>query len=128
MDRAVADAEDAVAYWRAAAASRDDWPEARRNVERGLLRLQRLRERRSDGAGDKPGPDGKPPENAPEGPDAPPPPDEGDEGDEAEVERGELSPEDVRALLDVLARKEALKRELRRAKRDAASAGVERDW
>ena len=41
LDLQIALAENAVAAWRAAAMRRD-WPEARRNVERGLLRLEGL--------------------------------------------------------------------------------------
>ncbi|MFM8981002.1 MAG: VWA domain-containing protein, partial [Planctomycetia bacterium] len=42
-------AEDALAAWRLAARSVSDWPEARRNMERALLRLEALREQRRTG-------------------------------------------------------------------------------
>src|SRR5205814_5841281 len=70
MERARAFAEDALAAWRAAAQSRADWPAARRNVERALLRLDRLREKKGGGPNEGP----KPPTPKPPPPDGQPPP------------------------------------------------------
>jgi len=128
LERAQADAEDALAFWRLAAASRADWPEARRNVERALLRLDALREKRREGGGgdrppENPPPDGERPDTTP-----PPPPPDGGAEKEAELETGELPPDRVLALLELLRRKEEEKREVRRAQRGAASAAVEKDW
>lgn len=129
LERAQADAEDALAFWRRAAASRPDWPEARRNVERALLRLAALRDQRREGGG---GSD-RPPEPAPgeRGPDVPPPPRKPDDAPDAAdvaMEEGELPPGQVLGLLELLRRKEAEKRELRRTERGAASSAVEKDW
>ncbi len=123
FERMVADAEDALAHWRLAAASRADWPAARRNVERALLRLERLRERKRESERrNRPDPPPPPPEPAPDETEPPPP--------EArpELEEAALPEEAVRALLDLLVKKEEQKRELRRERRAAAGAEVERDW
>jgi hypothetical protein len=112
--------EDAEAAWRAAATQRD-WPEARRNVERALLRKQSLYEKKS-GKESKPPPDRKPPP-------IPPPPgkEEGPET-EAALERGELSQAQVLRLLELLREKEARKIAERRARLGARQPGVEKDW
>jgi tetratricopeptide (TPR) repeat protein len=143
-ERATLHTEDALARWRMAAASRWDWPEARRNVERALLRLDRLREKRRDGGGSKPPPGttpgGKPAPDGPvEPPDAPPlpppaqpptalPSDDTPKPDGAAVESGLLSGEQVLRLFDALLEKERQKQALRRAVRAAPTPGVERDW
>ena len=128
-DSTIALLEDALAAWRAAAASRPDWPEARRNVERALLRLESLRERRVDGRRDDPGRRPSPP--TPGRPDQPPPPPPPSEraGPEAarDVEASELSPSDVRRLFERLREKEREKLALRAQER-ARGGEVERDW
>jgi len=124
FERMVADTEDALAHWRLAATSRDDWPAARRNVERALLRLEQLRERRRESQKRKrPDPPPPPPEPAPDTETPPPPPEA-----RPELEEAALPEEAVRALLDLLAKKEQQKRELRSERRAAAGAEVERDW
>jgi hypothetical protein len=120
-ERAVASTEDALAAWKRAAATRSDWPEARRNVERALLRLARLRERRS--AADQPRP--PPPQPPPPTPEAPPEP---ETPREVELETAELSPQEVLRLFELLVRKEQEKLEMRRAGRRARAGDVERDW
>ena len=141
-DRAIALAENALAAWRSAATSRADWPEARRNVERALLRLDRLRKEKAEPKPDdnpkppppgrpppKPPPDGKPPTEAP-----PPPPK--DDGPAAEPEKdpklrpeaAELSPAQVLRLFDLLGEKERQKQALRRTRRDLQPVDVEKDW
>lgn len=118
LDRQIASAEDAVAAWRTAAMKRD-WPEARRNVERGLLRLQQLYE--------KSGKERKPPDQKP--PPIPPPPSKEDGPEtEAELEKGELAQAQVLRLLELLREKEAKKLAARRARLGAPQPGVERDW
>lgn len=121
-ERARAYAEDALAAWRQAAVSRDDWPEARRNVERALLRVERLREKRSDGPG-KPPPPRPPPRPDPAATSAPEP-----SPTPANVEAGALSAQEVARLLEVLREQERQKQALRRARREATGGGVERDW
>jgi hypothetical protein len=125
LEVALAHAEDAVAHWGRAASSRDDWPSARRNLERGLLRLAALRaKQRSRSA--------KPPEERPPPPEATPPTPERRERDKdpatVDLETKELRPEDVARLWQVLAQKEREKRAARRAARAADPAAAERDW
>ena len=109
-------AEDALAYWQWAAATRAEWPQARRNVERALLRMARLRER----AGRK-----VPPKDRPAGDETPkdepplPP---------AKPESADLPPGKVLGLFDVLRARERAKQRMRRAQRGIRSADVERDW
>jgi tetratricopeptide (TPR) repeat protein len=121
---AVASTVDALAAWRRAAASRDDWPEARRNVERALLRLDRLREQKAGGSRrvDVPVPRTDTPPVAPE----PPPPEQGP--DTPSTETRELSAAEVAGLLDLLQKKEQEKLAGRRAERESHGGGVERDW
>jgi hypothetical protein len=125
LEVALAHAEDAVAHWGRAAASRDDWPAARRNLERGLLRLAALRAKQKSRSA-------KPSEERPPPPEeAPPPPERREpDGDPAnvDVETKELRPEDVSRLWQVLAQKEREKRAARRAARATDPAAAERDW
>jgi hypothetical protein len=126
--RAIALAEDALGAWQAAAASRRDWPEARRNVERALLLLARLRERKrrpggEGGAGDGAPPRPPPPAPPPEAPAPRPPVPEG-----AQVEAGDLPAGQVLRLLEVVRAKEAERRAAERAERRRLGGRVERDW
>jgi tetratricopeptide (TPR) repeat protein len=119
---AVASAEDALAAWRRAAASGPDWPEARRNVERALLRLARLREQRAGGRGRVEIP--RPP--TPEAPPRAPQPDEA--RDPPDTQAAPLSPRELAGLFDLLQEKERRKLEMRRADRRSRGGDVERDW
>jgi len=124
FERMMADAEDALAHWRLAAMSRPDWGAARRNVERALRRLERLRERKRESEKrNRPDPPPPPPERPPEEADPPPDPEA-----RPELEEAALPEEAVRALLDLLAKREEQKRDLRRERREAAGGLVERDW
>ena len=126
-DRAIAFAEAARNAWRRAAASRDDWPEARRNVERALLRLDALKDQRPDPERKKDGEKTPRPKPRP----APPPPLPGTDPKDAAAagrQTKELTPAEVQALLQRLAEKERERLDARRAQREAASSGVERDW
>jgi len=133
FDAAIAHAEQARLHWQRAAASRDDWAEARRNVERALLALEALKKKREaaeqrrlqtkdkqfnekqldpslqsqlDDAGDTEEQDSK-----------------------VEPLLTELATEQlVQSLLEKLERKEQEKLETRRAARRARGAEVERDW
>lgn len=99
-DVAIVHAETARRSWRLAVTEREDradWPEARRNVERALLRIADLREKKADAEkrrkrrnDPKPKPRPRPP--APERP-AP-------EQDAAKARGGELSPEEVAKLFE----------------------------
>jgi tetratricopeptide (TPR) repeat protein len=110
-------AEDALAGWQWAAASRPDWPEARRNAERGLLWLQDLRELRAgDGQRKPPPPDETDPEE--EKPPEPLPP----------LETEDLPSGRVLGLLELLQAKEQKKILERRARRHVRGGSVEKDW
>lgn len=124
-DVAIAYVEEARDRWAAAAMSRADWPEARRNVERALLELRRLEEKKARKER------GEDPRKAPE---PPPLPEPGGPSRTTEEEARpeailtELSPDQVTALFDRLAAKEREKIEVRRAERRARSEDVEKDW
>ena len=127
IDAAIAFGERARRAWIRAASSRDDWPAARRNVERVARKLARLKaQRRAAQArakkargGPRPDRQAPPPEAARPGQPKPktvelPP-------------AGELRPAQVRRLLDKLAETERKKRTLRRARQRAISPEG-RDW
>ena len=113
-DVAIRYGERARDFWKHAAMSRPDWPEARRNVERALLKLDELaqkkketeRRRQSD---KKPQPKPKP-QGDPQGKDETQQP-----KDQPQLQ--ELTPEQVLRLLDKLAEKEKEKVALRRSHR-----------
>jgi len=111
-------AEDALAYWQAAATTRLDWPAARRNVERALLLLGRLRERRTEGTKKK----------APPKKNLPPKTEDEEQAAPRRVATKDLPAVRVLGLLDVLAARERSRRALRRARRSKANTHVERDW
>ena len=123
LTQAILHAENAVGSWQMAASSRADWPEARRNVERALRKLEELKQRKAEAEANQP-----PKRETPE-----PPPNE-DPIEELEAESTpqeappELSPEQLARLLDKLAQVEAEKRTLREARQRIRSANVEKDW
>jgi hypothetical protein len=141
LERSMTLAEDALALWRRAAISRDDWPAARRNVERALLRLARLRDRRSiadrerrraalvtPAAGGDASPKPRPDDGTP--PPPPPPPARADDPSPASAEPtvADIDATRVPGLLDVLAQKEKEKVAGRASRRAARDAGGEKDW
>ena len=114
-------------FWQRAAVSRADWPAARRNVERALLKLEELerkkadaedRRRRASDPQPRPRPLPKPRQPDPDPEQGPP------DGPQLK----ELGPEQVLQLLEKLAQKEREKLALRRSQRKAGTAGVEKDW
>jgi hypothetical protein len=128
LEQALVLAEDALAFWRRAAMSREDWPAARRNVERALLRIEALKARlpaRSasgsptpvilPGGGDAPGPDGEEPPGA-------------DEETTVETVTTDLAPDALARLPELLRQKDAEKRAARRARWAAPARTTERDW
>jgi hypothetical protein len=128
-------AEDAVAAWQTAAASRRDWPAARRNVERGLLWLEALRERsgrRSAREGERErgdetpdagrAPPAEPPPSAPP-PEPPRPEPPGGEG--PPVASAPLPEARVPDLLRRLEVRERQKSDLRRRSHAASPTGSE---
>ncbi len=128
----IAHTEDALAAWRAAASTRTDWPAARRNVERALIRLEMLRERRSEGSKGDPQPGDTPPDDPPDADPPKPPENDGDGNDPepppSDVASDALPAAKVLGLLELLVQKERQKLALRRAQRSARSAEVEKDW
>jgi hypothetical protein len=124
FDVAITYARKAGRLWQLAAMSRSDWPEARRNVERALLKTDELKRKKADREEQQrrktdPKPRPKPPPAR--RPDAEP--------DLAvDPQLNELDPDEVLRLLDKLLEKEKEKRALRRSHREARMAEVERDW
>ncbi len=112
-------AEDALALWQAAATTRRDWPAARRNVERALLLLARLRGQKKEGTKRRKVPPKK---------ELPPKTEDEEEAAPRRVATKDLPGGRVLGLLEVLARREQEKHAQRRARRRAASRNVERDW
>ncbi len=126
LERALTLTEDALAAWRFAATSRADWPEARRNVERALLRLDSLREKRSTGADPRRRPVVLPP--TPPTPPTPDPNAEATTDPNATVVTTDLAPAEVATLHETLRAKERQRQALRRAQRERATGSVEKDW
>jgi hypothetical protein len=126
FDRAIAYAEFARDAWIRAAASQDDWPAARRNVERAILKIDALNLRREDAAKEaesKPVEIEEPPPPEPEEPEkpAPKPP------EEPPAEK-DLTAEELRKLVDRLAQRESEKTKVRLQRRDELRSRTERDW
>ncbi|MEW6741546.1 MAG: hypothetical protein AB1486_02210 [Planctomycetota bacterium] len=126
LDLAISYAEAARDSWQRAAMSRADWPEARRNVERALLKLEELKKKRAEAIERKKARDEKKKIIDQAG--------TGETGNGSEQEQkvapqeGALLSDQVLALLDKLAEKEKEKLELRRAQRQARATAVEEDW
>ena len=124
LTQAILHAGNAVGAWQMAASSRVDWPEARRNVERALRKLEALEQMKAEAEANQP----------PKRETAPEPPQDEDPMEEVEAEPTpqaappELSPEQLDRLLDKLAQVEAEKRALREARQRIRSANVEKDW
>lgn len=128
-DRAVALAEIARRHWVAAAMSRGDWSEARRNVERAVLMAQRLAARKAEAAArDERTRRPKAPQAKPVKPETAPRPKEPPRETESKVLETELSRADVLAILDRLAQVEHQKLDVRRTRRATQPAAVEKDW
>ncbi len=139
MEMALMLAEDAQGRWQQAATLRaTDWPEARRNVERALIRLKALRDSKRGGRADRPSqpePGGDPeagddkPDDGPEPP-KPPTKDGQDPSlppDDA-LNRRDLPASKVLGLLDLLAEKDKERLDIRRKARRERSSQVEQDW
>ena len=109
-------------FWQRAAMTRDDWPAARRNVERALLKLEELQKEKEAVQPQrkqkpKPRPIPLPRPGAPE-----------DKPEPVAPRLDKLSPEQVLRLLETLAKKEEEKRALRTKERKERGAGIARDW
>jgi len=142
FDIAIGYAESARDHWEHAATTREDWPAARRNVERARLKIEYLRRKKSERTGDRKS-DSDPQLNLKRQPtpntNQPPKPPTTDpsgaagtkanqDPEAANAVLDELSREQVLRLLERLDEKEKEKRALRRKRRSTASTGAERDW
>ena len=126
LSRATTDCQIALEFWRKAAARRDDWPEARRNVERALRQLEKLQQMLAEAeerAKKEQAPTDPEEEADPQDED----PDKDEEVPDAQQEPGQLSRDDLLQVLNRLAQTELEKRSLRRA-RQRIRTDVERDW
>ncbi len=127
FDLAIAQVDAARDAWARAAASRADWPAARRNVERALLKRDELVAKRDEArrkAEEERKKDRADPEDATEGEEPP-----RDERAPTAVAQGfDEAPDLAARLFERLARKEAEKERLRASVRAARSTDVERDW
>lgn len=119
----------ALAGWTEALLSREaDWPEARRNAERALLKLAELEEKKSNAERERRK------ENAPSPRPVPPPPpvapakEKEESATDPALLRTELSEAEVARVLETLARKEREKAALRRAHRRTAPGQEGKDW
>jgi hypothetical protein len=146
---AITQAEAARIAWQRAAMSKPDWPEARRNVERALLKVEELKRKKAAAEQERQKQKGANPPSNPSRPDArpepqpetpapreAPAPDEQTQDqrqqvkptDRPEPAPDETSPEPVARLLEKLREKEREKLALRRGQRKARNARVEKDW
>jgi len=122
FDLAIVHAQRALVHWKAAAITRHDWPEARRNIERVLRKLGDLHAARAEAEARREKKKEKtPPEQKPES-----------EPETEEVamkaQRFDADPELVNRILERLAARDVTKREVRKEARRVGSADVERDW
>lgn len=121
FDLAIVHAERALGHWKAAAVSRSDWPEARRNIERALRKLGELHAARAEAEARREKKKEKAPREQPEM-----------EPETEEVtrkaQRLDADPELVSRILERLSARDREKREVRTETRRERSAKVERDW
>jgi tetratricopeptide (TPR) repeat protein len=123
FDAAIAHAEAASRAWELAAATRTDWLEARRNVERARLKLAELKRKKEAAE-----------QQTMRLPDPQPLPKAEDQGDVSEEETDidaqlrALTPEQIESLFEKLDEKEKEKLALRRARRRQKRSEVEKDW
>ena len=127
FDIAIGYAIAAQSAWQRAAASRDDWPEARRNVERAQAKLAELRDKKREAQKRK---EQAKREQKPKRSEQKP---EGDgKGKEEEVQARPQPPDagdpQLQALLDLLAAKEKEKRELRRMQQVLQAKPARKGW
>lgn len=124
LTRAIIHARSSIDFWQLAATRADDWPAARRNTERALLKLSELLEKKAEAD------ENRTTQTQPE-PQQPPEPDEPTEEVEEDptlqAEPEALSAEQLQSLLDKLAQMEREKRTLREAWQRLRTE-VERDW
>jgi hypothetical protein len=127
FDVAINYGKAALANWSRAAATRDDWPAARRNAERALLKIAELEKKKAAARRKRKKAD---PDPQPQPRPVPPPKPRPDpqEATQDQPQLKELTRDQVLALIQRLAEKENEKRAVRRDARRERTAGVERDW
>jgi tetratricopeptide (TPR) repeat protein len=142
FDVAIVRGRDAARRWQSAAMSRADWPEARRNVERALRKLEDLRDRQAQAAkSPKNKTEGgadrlngvKPDEKSDAAPPPPPPPPGGGNADDPSEQSDppqltELPRDQVMRLFEKLAEKERERLAGRHRAAKSKPPEVERDW
>ncbi len=127
IDVAIRHAEHARDFWQDAAVTRADWPAARRNVERALVKLDQLEKKKAQRQPNKKRTDPKPKPR-------PRPAQPRNRTSKSTKKQApapllkELAPDAVEELLARLAQKEKDKVALRRAERKKTNAPTERDW
>jgi len=127
FDVAIRACDRAREAWERAAMGRDDWPAARRNVERALSKRDDLTRKKAEAERRRNRPPRPKPKPKPEpgaGEDRPEP----DSPPREEPAFEELARDEVLRLIEKLQRKEEEKRAVRTERRRAESFGVERDW
>lgn len=130
FDRPIRRAREARDAWIRAAASRADWPQARRNLERALLKLEQLERQQAElrqqdvqdeqKKDDRNRPDPRLADQRQR--------EERGSAPELDLIDDELTPEQVLALFERLDEKEREKGALRRAQRRVRQQDVEKDW
>jgi len=127
-DHAIHHARTAMSFWKMALMGKPDWPEARRNLERVMLKLNELKKKKEEAEKRKkkkikqPDPKLDPELSDPENPD------KIEEEVKVEPVLDELPPELVKRLFDKLNEKEKEKRKMRRELKKQKKYEVEKDW
>ena len=126
---AITHAKNAEAFWRLAAASRADWPQARGNVERAQDKIAELRDKKTEAQKKKD--QAKKDRNKPKDPE----PEQNQPAGKGKEEEASLKPQpidagsqELRGMLDLLVKKEKEKRDLRRSQQQLRTKPGEKDW
>jgi tetratricopeptide (TPR) repeat protein len=121
IDLAISQTEAAVGHWRAAAISRVDWPQARRNIERAQLTLEQLRAARAQVLQQQNGQAKAPPKDADwQDSEATP--------DPSQPQPVKLSVQQMQVLMQELQQGKDQQRKLRKDRRAEAVVKVDKDW
>lgn len=120
--RAIVHCQAAARFWQDAAASRPDWPAARRNVERARRKLAALKEKKEEAEKRRKKKRGRKPSEQPNRRE------ETERKPAAQRPPELLSRRDLERLLRRLDEKEKEKRALRRAQQWAQRIQVDKDW
>ena len=129
FDVAIAEAEAASSAWQRAALSRSDWPAARRNVERALLRIEALRQKKQAAEKDRQTMPKPRDVVVPEDDQREEPPPQATPEPRADREPPVvLSREDLMALFERVDAKEEQRVALRKELGKKERSSVERDW